>query len=109
MDKEKTFTDANFQTEVLQSPTPVLVDFWAEWCSPCLMLSPVIKRIAQTNEGKISVGKLNVDENPGIPQKYGIQGIPTVMIFKGGELAHQFVGFQSGESIQKALDELIHQ
>ena len=107
MSKEKVITDANFQTEVLQSKTPVLVDFWAEWCGPCKMLAPVIERIADANTGKLVVGKMNVDENQETPQKYGIQGIPTLILFKGGELAHQIVGFQSQEKIQQALDETL--
>ena len=107
MSNEKTFTDANFQTEVLDSSQPVLVDFWAEWCAPCRMLAPVIDKIAEANQGKVTVGKMNVDENQQTPQKYGIQGIPAVFIFKGGNVAQQFTGFQSQESIQKAIDEAI--
>ncbi|HTL47337.1 MAG TPA: thioredoxin [Verrucomicrobiae bacterium] len=107
MGREKTFTEANFDTEVLGSSQPVLVDFWAEWCGPCRMLGPVIERIAEANEGKLVVGKLNVDENSSVPQKYGIQGIPTMIIFKGGEVASQLVGFQSQEKIQKAIDSVI--
>ena len=106
MSKEKTLTDANFQTEVLQSKQPVLVDFWAEWCGPCRMLGPVIEKIAVANAGRISVGKMNVDENPNTPQKYGIQGIPTVIFFKDGEVAKQLVGYQAQDKIQKAIDEL---
>ena len=106
MSKEKVFTDDNFQSEVLASKHPVLVDFWAEWCGPCKMLGPVIERIATANEGRIIVGKLNVDENPETPQKYGIQGIPTLLFFKGGDLVNQIVGFQSQENIQRAIDDL---
>ncbi len=106
MSKEKTLTDANFQAEVLQSKQPVLVDFWAEWCGPCRMLGPVIEKISGANAGRISVGKMNVDENPNTPQKYGIQGIPTVIFFKDGEVAKQLVGFQAQDKIQKAIDEL---
>ena len=106
MSREKTLTDANFQTEVLQSQQPVLVDFWAEWCGPCRMLGPVIEKIAGSNAGRVAVGKMNVDENPNTPQKYGIQGIPTVLFFKDGEVAKQLVGFQSQDKIQKAIDEL---
>ncbi len=105
---EKVFTDSNFATEVLQSKTPVLVDFWAEWCGPCRMLAPVVARIADANTGKIIVGKMNVDENQETPQKYGIQGIPTLIIFKGGSVAQQIVGFQSQENIQKILDEALN-
>ena len=107
MSKEKVFTDDNFQAEVLSSKDPVLVDFWAEWCGPCRMLAPVIDRIAQANQGKIVVGKMNVDENQNTPQKYGIQGIPTLLFFKGGDVVNQIVGFQSQENIQRAVDEVI--
>ena len=107
MTKEKLITDANFEMEVLQSPTPVLVDFWAEWCGPCRMLAPVVGRIADANAGKLVVGKMNVDENQETPQKYGIQGIPTLILFKDGKLAHQIVGFQSQEKIQHAIDETL--
>ena len=106
MSKEKTLTDANFQAEVLQSKQPVLVDFWAEWCGPCRMLGPVIEKIAVVNADRIVVGKMNVDENPNTPQKYGIQGIPTVIFFKNGEVAKQLVGYQAQDKIQKAIDEL---
>ena len=107
MSNEKTFTDSNFQTEVLGSSSPVLVDFWAEWCGPCRMLGPVVERIAAANAGKIVVGKMNVDENQDTPQKYGIQGIPTLLIFKGGDLVNQMVGFQSQENIQRAIDDVV--
>ncbi len=107
MGNEKTFTDSNFQTDVLASKEPVLVDFWAEWCGPCRMLAPVIERIAGANQGKIVVGKMNVDENQSTPQKYGIQGIPTLIIFKNGAVANQLVGFQSQENIQRAIDEAV--
>ncbi len=106
MSKEKTLTDSNFQAEVLHSKHPVLVDFWAEWCGPCRMLGPVIEKIAGANAGRITVGKMNVDENPNTPQKYGIQGIPTVIFFKDGEVAKQLVGYQAQDKIQKAIDEL---
>jgi thioredoxin 1 len=106
MSKEKILTDANFQSEVLQSQQPVLVDFWAEWCGPCRMLGPVIEKIAAANAGRVVIGKMNVDENPNTPQQYGIQGIPTVIFFNKGEVAKQMVGFQSQDKIQKAIDEL---
>jgi len=106
MSKEKTLTDANFQAEVLQSAQPVLVDFWAEWCGPCRMLGPVIEKIAAVNAGRVVVGKMNVDENPNTPQTYGVQGIPTVIFFKNGEVAKQLVGYQAQDKIQKAIDEL---
>lgn len=106
MGKEKVFTDANFQAEVLQSKEAVLVDFWAEWCGPCRMLGPVIERIAEANTGRLIVGKMNVDENPNIPSQYGIQGIPTLIIFQNGQPARQLVGYQSQEKIQKTIDEI---
>jgi len=107
MSKETVITDANFKTEVLASSIPVLVDFWAEWCGPCRALAPIIEKIADANAGKIKVGKLNVDQNPDTAQQYGIQGIPTLLLFKGGEVAHQIVGYQSQSNIQRAVDEVI--
>ena len=107
MSKEKIFSDTNFKAEVLGSNTPVLVDFWAEWCGPCRMLAPVVERIAKANEGRIVVGKLNVDENPATPQEYGIQGIPTLILFKNGQPVQQIVGFQSQENIQRTLEEVL--
>ena len=107
MANEKTFTDSNFDEEVLKSDQPVLVDFWAEWCGPCKMLTPVVERLAEANDGKVVVGKMNVDENQQTPQKFGIQGIPAILIFKGGELKQQMVGFQSQEKIQAVIDEVV--
>jgi len=106
MSKEKVFTDANFQAEVLQSKQPVMVDFWAEWCGPCRMLGPVVERIAETNAGRIIVGKMNVDANPATPGQYGIQGIPTMIFFQNGQVAKQLTGYQSQDKIQKTIDEL---
>jgi len=107
MGNEKVFTDSNFETDVLKAEQPVMVDFWAEWCGPCRMLAPVVDRIAQANEGSLVVGKLNVDDNQTTAQKYGIQGIPALLFFKGGQVAKQLVGFQSQENIQKAADEVL--
>jgi len=107
MSDEKVFTDGNFKTDVLSASGPVLVDFWAEWCGPCRMLAPVVDRIAQANEGKLVVGKMNVDENPETPQKYGIQGIPTLIIYNKGEEVQRLVGFQAQEAIQRVLDDII--
>lgn len=89
---ESTFTDQNFDEEVLRGNQPTIVDLWAPWCGPCSMISPIVEEIAQEFEGKIKVGKLNIDENPSIAQRYGIMSIPTVMIFKDGKVVDQIVG-----------------
>ena len=85
-------SDASFEADVLQATGPVVVDFWAEWCGPCKMIAPALDEISNTLGDKVKIVKLNVDENPGIAQKYGIMSIPTLMIFKGGELASRQVG-----------------
>ena len=101
---EYTFTTENFETEVLGSDVPVLVDFWATWCMPCRMLAPVIEEIASENEGKIKVGKVNVDDNPDLARKYRVMSIPTVLAFKNGELTATSVGVDSKENILKLLE-----
>src|SRR3989338_5687796 len=101
---EVTLTDANFKSEVLDSKTPVLVDFWAEWCGPCRMVAPVVEKIAKEYAGKLKVGKLNVDDNSETPQKYGIQGIPTLILFKNAEIVNQMVGFQPEDKLKSAID-----
>ncbi|NMC72984.1 MAG: thioredoxin [Geobacteraceae bacterium] len=94
MASEKVFAfgDANFETEVLQSKMPVLVDFWASWCAPCKQIAPLVDALAEEYEGKVKVGKVNVDENPATPAKYGIRGIPTLILFKDGKVLDQVVG-----------------
>jgi thioredoxin 1 len=87
-----TFTDDNFEKEVLQSAIPVLVDFWATWCAPCKAIAPLIDSIASEYEGRIKVGKVNVDDNPATPGKYGVRGIPTVILLKDGKVLDQVVG-----------------
>lgn len=91
----KTFeiTEATFETEVLNSELPVLIDFWAEWCSPCKMIAPLVDQIAEKYEGKLRVGKVDADENQNLLMQYGIMGIPTLMVFKGGQVAERIVGF----------------
>ena len=85
-------TDANFESEVLKSDIPVLVDFWAEWCGPCKAIGPLVDQVAEEMQGKIKVFKMNVDENPETPAKFGVRGIPTLILVKGGELVDQLVG-----------------
>jgi thioredoxin 1 len=91
-EKTQTFTDANFQQDVLSASTPVLVDFWAEWCGPCRMIAPHVDAVATELDGKAKIGKLNVDENPAVVSKYSIRGIPALLLFKGGELVDSLVG-----------------
>ena len=88
----KNVTDATFDAEVLKASGPVLVDFWAEWCGPCRQIAPALEDLSKDLDGKITVVKLNIDENPGTPGKYGVRGIPTLMLFKDGKLASQKVG-----------------
>jgi len=97
------FTEANFETEVLQSAVPVLVDFWAEWCMPCRMLTPTIEAVAEATSGKAKVGKVNVDQHQGIAVKYGIQSIPTIMLFKNGQMVKKWVGVVQKDTLTEAL------
>ena len=99
------FEDANFESEVLQSDQPVLVDFWAEWCMPCRMLAPTIEEVASEFEGKVKVGKLDTDANRDTAVKYQISAIPTVILFKGGEPYKKFVGLTSKDDLSSAMTE----
>jgi thioredoxin 1 len=99
--------DADFDKEVLQSATPVLVDFWAAWCGPCRALAPVVDEIAKQYNGKLRVAKMNVDNNANTPGKYGIRGIPALLIFKGGKVADQIVGFVPKDTIDKSIAKVL--
>jgi thioredoxin 1 len=102
-----TFTDANFEAEVIKSPVPVLVDFWAEWCMPCRVLSPTIDQVATDFAGKFRVGKVDTDSNRDISVKYQISAIPTVMLFKNGEVRKKFVGLTNKDELSKAMSEVL--
>lgn len=99
----KTFTDASFQTEVLNSDQPVLVDFWAEWCMPCKMLTPTIDALATDFAGSAKIGKFDIDSNRQVPTQYGIQAIPTIILFKGGQPVKKWVGITKKDELAAAL------
>jgi thioredoxin 1 len=100
----KTFTDANFQQEVIEAAGPVLVDFWAEWCMPCKALGPTIDELANENAGKVKVGKVDTDANPSLATQFSISAIPTVILFKDGEIKERFVGLRSKRDLQASLE-----
>ncbi len=97
-------TDANFDQTVLKSDRPVMIDFWAAWCGPCRALAPIVDEVAKQYGGKVIVGKMDVDKNTATPQRYGVRGIPTLLVFKGGQVREQIVGYGPKETIEKALD-----
>jgi len=102
-------SDESFEREVLQSPTPVLIDFWAPWCGPCRAIAPVVEELARDYAGKLKVVKMNVDDNPRTPMKYGVRGIPNLIVFEGGQMKEQIVGAvpkaQLVKAVAKVLDE----
>ncbi|MCH7926936.1 MAG: thioredoxin [Deltaproteobacteria bacterium] len=97
------FSDENFENEVLNSETPVLVDFWAPWCGPCRIIAPVVEELSETYEGKLKVGKLNVDDNQKTSMKFGIRSIPTLLVFKDGEVAEQIIGAVPKTEIERVV------
>ncbi len=106
MSQVKIVNEDNFEAEVLQSALPVLVDFWAPWCGPCKIVGPVVEALAQENEGKIIVAKINVDENKNLAVQHGVRGIPTLAVFKGGQEVKRIVGAQGKDQLQKVIDEV---
>ncbi len=107
MAKPKDVTDSNFEQEVLKADKPVLVDFWAPWCGPCRMVAPVVEELADEYAGKVDFVKLNTDDNPDTAVKYGIRSIPTLLVFKEGEVAGQIVGFRPKKDLAERLDAVV--
>lgn len=104
---EITFTDQSFEKDVLQSKIPVLVDFWAEWCMPCRMVGPILEELAKEYEGKLTVAKINVDENSQTASQFGIMSIPSLLIFKEGKVVKTMIGAQNKENLKKGIDEAL--
>ena len=100
-------TDANFEREVLKSETPVLIDFWAEWCAPCRVIAPIVKELATSYDGKLKITKMNIDENPGTPGRYGVRAIPTVLAFKNGSVVGQLTGARPKSAFEELVQKLL--
>ena len=99
-----TLTSSNFDDEITRAATPILVDFWAEWCGPCRMVTPVLEKLAAEYAGKARVGKVNVDEHSGLAAKFGVQSIPTLLLFKGGKVVEQFIGATTRDVLARLID-----
>lgn len=104
---EKVFTSANFETEVLKSELPVLVDFYADWCGPCKMVAPIVEQLAEEYAGKVKIGKINVDDCADVAMKYGVMSIPTFILFRQGEVFRKTVGAQNKKSLSEALNQVL--
>ena len=106
-EKVLTVTDTDFEQQVLKAAQPVLVDFWAAWCGPCRMMTPVVEELAAAYDGKVVVAKMNVDENPQTPAKYGVRGIPNLKLFKGGQVVDEVVGAVPRQKLEEMLDKVL--
>src|SRR5258708_29974552 len=101
-----TLTQANFEESVLKSATPVLVDFWAEWCGPCKMIAPILDELADEYSGRVSIGKVNIDDHQALATEYGVRAIPTLLLYKSGQVAEQIVGMRSERDLKASLDKV---